>query len=92
MSVPAKPEPPFRLETHERQDPLGLKLKAHYEGELEKLRRKNDALGLGERDTLVLRGNIQFLKGFLALWDEPPPVVATDARPRTRIDLGAKYG
>ena len=82
----------FELSTAEKMNPFGLRLKAHYEKELEKLRRKNDAPGLGQHETAVIRGNIQFLKGFLALWDEPPPQVATAVRPRTRVDLGAKYG
>lgn len=91
-----KPEPPkiLRLElaAHERTDPFGLKLKAHFEEELAKIRQKNDSPGLTEIQTAVLRGHIQFLKGFIALWDPPLPKVASDARPRPRVDLGAQYG
>lgn len=91
-----KPEPPkiFRLElgAHERVDPFGLKLKAHFEEELARLRQRNDAPGLTEIQTAALRGNIQFLKGFLSLWDPPLPQVATAARPGPRPDYGAKYG
>lgn len=91
-----KPEPPkvfrFEMAPHERLDPFGLRLKAYFEEELQRLRQKNDAPNLTEVQTAILRGHIQFLKGFIALWDPPPPKVATDARPRPRTDLGAQYG
>lgn len=91
-----KPEPPkvfrFVLDAHERADSFGLKLKAHFEEELDRLRQKNDVLSLTEVQTAVLRGNIQFLKGFISLWDPPLPVTAPAARPGPRPDYGAKYG
>lgn len=82
----------FELGAHERVDPFGVKLKAHFEEELARLRLRNDAPDLTELQTAVLRGNIQFLKGFISLWDPPLPRVAPSARPGPRIDLGAKYG
>lgn len=82
----------LELAAHERSDPVGLKLRAHFEEELTRLRRRNDALGLSEIETAVLRGHIRFLKGAIALWEPPPPRVESDARPRPRIDLGRQYG
>ncbi len=82
----------LELGAHERTDSFGLKLKAHFEEELSRLRQKNDASSLTEIQTAALRGNIQFLKGFLSLWDPPLPQVAPAARPGPRPDYGAQYG
>ncbi len=63
--------PPFALTDGERHHPLWIRLSAHLAEKLGRLRGKNDG-PLTEAETLTLRGQIQCLKGIIALGLEPP--------------------
>lgn len=96
MMLP-KPPPPkkifeFFLSEDDRTSPVWLRLKARLEEKLADLREKNDNVNLTDVKTATLRGHIECLKAVLALGDQPPPMVATGARPPPRTDLGALYG
>ena len=68
----------MKLQPHETRSALWLKLQAHWRGQLEVLRLKNDGF-LSHEDTLRLRGRIAQLKEILALSEtEPVQVGATD--------------
>ena len=62
----------FALTDGERNSAFWLRLKKHFENQLETLRRKNDG-ALSHDETMTLRGQIRFLKATLALGDEKPP-------------------
>lgn len=64
--------------THdERHSALWMKLKEHMQQQLDLLRRKNDAISLGEIETAALRGRIFALKELSAL-DTDLTTVADD--------------
>lgn len=60
----------FKLEPHDRMNPLWLRLEKHMRHRLGELRATNDASVPPER-TENLRGRIAQLKELLALADEP---------------------
>jgi hypothetical protein len=82
----------FFLTRDERTSPVWASVRGHLQRMLEEKRTANDNPKLTDVETATLRGHIQLLKAFLALGNEPPESVASGARPRPRIDLGAKYG
>lgn len=63
----------FELTSGERMSPLWMRLKAHFEAELQLMRMRNDNPKLTEQDTAALRGNISRLKATIALGDDRPP-------------------
>lgn len=83
---------PNFLTEDERNSPVWQSVRTRLQDMLAKKRVDNDNPKLDRDATLVLRGHIELLKAFIALGNEPPPTVAPVARPRPRIDLGAKYG
>lgn len=91
MSAPRLVEDSF-LTREERASPIWASVRNHLQRMLEEKRTANDNPKLTDVETATLRGHIQMLKAFIALGNEPPQSVAPDARPRPRIDLGAKYG
>lgn len=62
----------FKLEPHDRINPLWVRLERHMQQELENMRVMNDSTVPMER-TEKLRGRIAQLKELLALADEPKP-------------------
>ncbi len=62
---------PFRLQPHERTNPLWVGLEAHLKRELDTLRRQNDASLTVER-TENIRGRIAQVKAILALAEDKP--------------------
>jgi hypothetical protein len=80
------------LTRDDRTSPVWARLKDRLEKKLEALRKANDNPKLTDVETATLRGHLKCLKEVIALGNEPPESVAPDARPRPRIDLGAKYG
>lgn len=80
------------LTEDERTSPVWQSVKTHLERMLAAKRRENDNPKLNPVETATLRGHIQFLNAMLALGKTPPPLAVPDARPRPRVDLGAKYG
>ncbi len=62
---------PFTLTDGERHHPLWVRLSAHLSERLAQLRGKNDG-PMTQDETLTLRGQIQCLKGIIALGNEPP--------------------
>lgn len=71
----------MKLAPHDRQNPLWLKLKAHYEERLATLRKQND----GDQDaekTAAIRGRIREVKEFLEMGVDGPVVAPA---PRERI-------
>lgn len=67
------------LTPQERNNPLWLKLKAHFEERLQKLRVANDA-DMDERKRARHGGRIDELKSTLAL-DSDPPLAQDEALP-----------
>jgi hypothetical protein len=67
----SNPEPPFALTEGERHHPLWLRLSAHLTEKLARLRSRNDG-ALSEQETATIRGEINCVKRFIALGDEPP--------------------
>ena len=63
----------FRLSQNDLMNPLWLRIAEHLEFQLAKLRAENDDIALDEMQTAMKRGNIQFLRQFLALGKIPPP-------------------
>lgn len=63
---------PFELSDGEKMHPLWVRLKAHFEAELLRLRVKNDR-ALTEIETATIRGHIEFLKAAIRLGDDRPP-------------------
>lgn len=92
MTPPPKLIADFFLTDDERTSPVWQSVKAHLERMLAAKRLENDNPKLTDVETATLRGQINLLKAFLALGKTPPPLAVPDARPRPRIDLGAKYG
>ena len=82
----------FYLTDEERTSATWKSVQAHLERMLAKKRIENDNPKLTDVETATLRGHVQALKAILALGTKPPAMTAPDARPRPRIDLGAKYG
>ena len=80
------------LTEDERTSGVWTSLKDRLERKLAELRVKNDDPTLTDVETATLRGHIACLKATLALGNEPPPKVATVARPPPRTDLGERYG
>lgn len=62
---------PFSLSESEKRHPLWIKLANHLKAKLSELRSRNDG-PLDADETAKLRGQIQCLRGLLALGDEPP--------------------
>ncbi len=91
MSAPLKQIIDNFLTEDERKSPVWASVQKHLERMLARKRIENDNPKLTDVETATLRGHIACLKAMQAL-DKPPQVVATDARQRPRIDLGAKYG
>jgi hypothetical protein len=92
MISPVKQIFDFHLTEDERTSAVWKSLKDRLEKKLAELRVKNDNPNLTDVETATLRGHIECLKGVISLGREPPPQVATAARPAPRTDLGAKYG
>ena len=92
MIAPMKQTTDFYLTYDERTSPVWMSVCAHIARMLDGKRNDLENPKLTEVETATLRGHIQCLKAVLALGKEPPPKVATDARPSPRTDLGAKYG
>ena len=82
----------FYLTEDERTSGVWTSLKDRLERKLAELRVKNDDPTLTDVETATLRGHIECLKGVISLGREPPPKVATVARPPPRTDLGERYG
>ena len=61
----------FALTDGERHHPLWTRLSAHLTERLRELRGRNDG-PLNEIETATLRGQINTLKGIIALGDGPP--------------------
>ena len=61
----------FALTDGERHHPLWTRLSAHLTERLRDLRGRNDG-PLNELETATLRGQINCLKGIIALGDDPP--------------------
>lgn len=61
----------FALTDGERHHPLWTRLSAHLTERLRELRGRNDG-PLNELETATLRGQINCLKGLIALGDDPP--------------------
>ena len=61
----------FALTDGERHHPLWTRLSAHLTERLRELRGRNDG-PLNEIETATLRGQINCLKGIIALGDDPP--------------------
>ena len=61
----------FALTDGERHHPLWTRLSAHLTERLRELRGRNDG-PLNELETATLRGQINCLKGIIALGDDPP--------------------
>lgn len=59
------------LTEQERNSPLWLRLKAHYEKRLHSMRSRNDG-PLANDDTLLLRGRIHEIKTFLSINEAMP--------------------
>lgn len=91
MMAPRLLEDSF-LTREERTSPVWASVRNHLQRMLEEKRKENDNPKLTDVETAALRGHIQMLKAFLVLGTEPSKSMAPDARPRPRIDLGAKYG
>lgn len=68
----------FCLNAAEKNSAVWLKIKAHLEERLEKVRLQNDA-DLTPDQTAKLRGRIAEIKSFLALENPPPSIKANDA-------------
>ena len=64
----------FDLTDGERNHPLWLRLKAHWLGQLDVLRKRNDSATMTEPETAALRGHIKCLKGVIALGDVLPKI------------------
>jgi len=62
---------PFMLSESDKRNPLWLRLSDHLRKRLADLRGRNDG-PLDEMQTAALRGQIQSLKGLLALAEMPP--------------------
>lgn len=92
MKAPPPPITDFFLTDDERTSPVWQSVRAHLERMLDRKRIENDNPLLTEKQTDVLRGQIQVLIAMLALGKKPPPLTAPVARPGPRPDLGAKYG
>ena len=92
MSAPLKLISDKFLTQDERTSPVWQSVRGHLERMLAKKRIENDNPKLTDVETATLRGHIQCLIAVSAIGNEPPPQVASDVRPRTRVDLGAKYG
>lgn len=60
------------LERHELDNPLWLKLKAHYEARLAELRIQNDSPNMTAEQTAALRGRIAEIKETLRLGEQLP--------------------
>lgn len=63
----------FKLEPHDRTNPMWQRIERHMVERLDALRRQNDATTTPER-TEHIRGRIAQLKELLALADEPRPM------------------
>ena len=61
----------FALTDGERHHPFWTRLSAHLTERLRELRGRNDG-PLNELETATLRGQINCLKGLIALGDDPP--------------------
>jgi hypothetical protein len=61
----------FQLTDGEKAHPLWARLRAHLEGRLDEMRRRNDA-PQSEQDTAALRGQIRSIQGIIALGDSRP--------------------
>ncbi len=95
MSTPAPLKvlvAPGFLTEDERNSAVWKSVRVRLQDMLARKRIDNDNPKLDRDSTLVLRGHIELLKAFIALGNEPPPTVASGARLRPRVDLGAKYG
>lgn len=62
----------FELSDGEKAHPLWVRLKAHFETELQSKRAQNDSVKLTQLETATLRGHIQFLKAAIRLGDSRP--------------------
>lgn len=92
MTAPVKLIIDSFLTEDERTSPVWQSVQGHLERMLAKKRIENDNPKLTDVQTATLRGHIQCLTAIIALGKTPPPLAVPDARPRPRIDLGAKYG
>ena len=82
----------FYLTHDERTSPVWMSVCAHVTRMIEGKRTELENAKLTHVETATLRGHIESLRAIIALGKQPPPKVATDARPSPRTDLGAKYG
>jgi hypothetical protein len=71
------PVMPFRLEPHEVQANLWIKLSDELNKRLDLARKRNDG-ALDEIATATLRGEIRVLKSILAFADQRSPMQTTD--------------
>lgn len=62
---------PFELTQGEKNHPLWIRLKAHFEAELEILRARNDS-AMTDIQTATLRGQIKFCKAVVRLGEDRP--------------------
>lgn len=90
--LPPRPIVENFLTDDERKSGVWQSVCAHLDRMIEKKRAENDNPKLTDVETATLRGHLACLKAFRALGNEPPVMVVTDARPRPRVNLGAKYG
>lgn len=63
---------PFELSDGEKMHPLWVRLKAHFEAQLQTLRARNDSGAMSEIETATLRGHIRFCKAAIRLGDSRP--------------------
>lgn len=61
----------FELSDGEKAHPLWVKLKAHFEAQLQSLRERNDRTQ-PELETATIRGHIKCLRAIIALGDDRP--------------------
>lgn len=66
------PREAFELTAQERVTPLWIKLMAHFEASLTRLREKNDSTKNDDTETAAIRGEIRRLKALIALNTERP--------------------
>jgi hypothetical protein len=72
MAAP-EDEPDFALTAGEINSPLWRRLTEHFETQLKNLRGRNDG-PLDPEQTAMIRGQIQTLKGLIALGEYEPPI------------------
>lgn len=80
----------MKIEQHELRSSLWRRLQAHYEAQLELLRRKNDG-DMTPEQTQRLRGRIAQVKEFLALATEPDIGAPTDKAGATLETTGLGF-